>query len=250
MTGLLRSALLPALLWLALLPGAAFSTAPERSNEDLARDARDKTEQIIAFAGITPGMHVADLLAGGGYWSDWLRETVGSDGHVLLYNNPQYAKFAREDLAERVASGRLEGVEQRVAPIEAMALGEATFDRIVMVMALHDLYWVDESAGWPAIDHESALKQVVAALKPGGALLVIDHAAFAGSGTDAVNSLHRIDEAFVRRTLERHGLLFEAESTLLRNAADKRSKGVFDPKVKGKTDRFVHLYRKPAESKD
>jgi len=246
MSGLLRSAL----LLLALLPTAAFTTAPERSAEDLARDARDKTERIIEFAGIAPGMHVADLLAGGGYWSDWLRETVGRDGHVLLYNNPQYAKFAAEDLAERVASGRLEGVEQRVAPIDAMALGEATFDRIVMVMALHDLYWVDEKAGWPAIDHEGALKQVVAALKPGGALLVIDHAALAGSGTDAVNALHRIDEAFVRRTLERHGLVREAESTLLRNPADQRLKGVFDPKVKGKTDRFVHLYRKPAASKD
>ena len=236
----------PVLLSLTLLSPLAYATAPERSAEDLARDARDKTEQIIAFAGIEPGMRVADLLAGGGYWSDWLRETVGAEGHVLLYNNPQYAKFAAEDLAERVASGRLDGVEQRVAPLEAMGLGEAGFDRAVMVMALHDLYWVDDKAGWPAIDHEAALRQVVAALKPGGALLVVDHAALAGSGTDAVSSLHRIDEAFVRKTLERHGLVLEAESTLLRNPADKRLKGVFDPKVKGKTDRFVHLYRKPA----
>lgn len=236
----------PVLMSLALLAPLAQATPPERSAEDLARDARDHTQQLIEFAGIAPGMHVADLLAGGGYWSDWLRETVGSDGHVLLYNNPQYAKYAAEDLAERVASGRLEGVEQRVAPPDAMGLGEATFDRVVMVMALHDLYWVDEKGGWPAIDHEGALKQVVAALKPGGALLVVDHAALPGSGTDAVASLHRIDEAFVRKTLERHGLVLEAESPLLRNPADKRLKGVFDPKVKGRTDRFVHLYRKPA----
>jgi predicted methyltransferase len=241
MTRLLRS-VLPLF---ALLPALALATPAERSAEDLARDARDKTEQVIAFAGIAPGMRVADLFGGGGYWADWLQETVGNDGHVLLYNNPQYARYAAEDLADRAGSGRLERVEQRVAPPEAMALGEAGFDRVVMVMALHDVYWVDEKAGWSAIDHEGFLRQLVAALKPGGKLLVIDHAALAGSGTDAVNALHRIDEAFVRRTLERHGLVFEAESTLLRNPDDKRLKGVFDPKVKGKTDRFVHLYRKP-----
>lgn len=236
-----------ALLLLALSPLAALATAPERSAEDFARDARDKTEQLIAFAGIAPGMHVADLLAGGGYWSDWLQETVGNDGHVLLYNNPQYAKFAAADLLERVESGRLARIEQRVAPTDAMRLGQATLDRIVMVMALHDLYWVAPDKGWPAQDPERFLAQVAEALKPGGALLVVDHAALPGSGTDAVNALHRIDEAFLRAAIERHGLVFEAESGLLRNPQDDRLTGVFDPKIKGRTDRFVHLYRKPAE---
>lgn len=234
-----------ALSLFALLAPLAQATPPERSAEDLARDARDKTEQVIAFAGIAPGMRAADLLAGGGYWSDWLRETVGAEGHVLLFNNPQYGNFAAEDLAERVASGRLDGVEQKVAPLEAMDLGEAAFDRIVMVMALHDVYWIDPP-NWPKQDTDAFLRQLVAALQPGGKLLVLDHAALAGSGTDAVNALHRIDEAFVRKELERHGLVFEAESDLLRNPKDKRLKGVFNEKVKGKTDRFIHLYRKPA----
>lgn len=243
MSRLLRSAL----LLFTLLPLAAQATAPERSAEDFARDARDKTEQLIAFAGIAPGMHVADLLAGDGYWSDWLQETVGNDGHVLLYNNAQYARFAAEDLLERVESGRLERVEQRVAPTDAMGLGEATFDRVVMVMALHDLYWVAPDKGWPAQDPERFLAQVSAALKPGGALLVVDHAALAGSGSEAVNTLHRIDEAFLRQAIEKHGPVPEAESDLLRNPQDDRLRGVFDPQIKGKTDRFVHLYRKPAK---
>lgn len=239
--------LLACVLPLLLLPVVAAATAPERSAEDFARDARDKPEQLIAFAGIAPGMQVADLLAGGGYWSDWLQETVGNDGHVLLYNNAQYAKFAAEDLAERVESGRLERVEQRVAPTDAMGLGTASFDRIVMVMALHDLYWVAPDQGWPAQDHEAFLAQLAAALKPGGALLLVDHAAVAGSGTAAVNTLHRIDEAFLRQAIEQHGLVFEAESDLLRNPQDDRRRGVFEPQIKGRTDRFVHLYRKPAK---
>jgi predicted methyltransferase len=238
--------LIAALFALLCVASPAGATPAERTAEDLARDQRDHPEQLLAFAGVAPGMRVADLLAGGGYWSDWLRETVGGEGHVLLHNNAQYARYAADDLNDRTASGRLDGVQQRVAPTDAMLLEPAGYDRIVIVMALHDLYWVDDASGWPKQDHEAFLRQVVSALKPGGKLLVIDHAALAGSGTDAVNALHRIDEAFVRRTLERHGLQFEAESDLLRNPKDTRLKGVFDPKVKGRTDRFVHLYRKPA----
>ena len=42
-----------------------------------------------------------------------------------------------------------------------------------------------------------------------------------------------------------HGLAWEASNPVLRNADDDRSKGVLDPSIRGKTDRFVHFYRKP-----
>ena len=42
----------------------------------------------------------------------------------------------------------------------------------------------------------------------------------------------------------KHGLVLETSSDALRNPGDDRSKPVFDPAVRGKTDRFVHLYRK------
>jgi predicted methyltransferase len=236
---------LQSLLWL-LLPVLALAAPPPRSAEDIERDARDKPQEILAFAGVAPGMHVADLFAGGGYWSELLQAAVGDEGHVLLYNNAGYAKYGAEALEARFAEGRLRQIEQRVAPTDAMGLGEATLDRAIMVMAFHDLYWVDEKQGWPAIDRDAFIAQAVAALKPGGALLIVDHAAVAGSGTDAVNTLHRIDEAFVQATLEKHGLKLESTSPLLRQSGDDHGKHVFDKAIQGRTDRFVQLYRKPA----
>ena len=127
-----------------------------------------------------------------------------------------------------------------------MGLGEQRFDRAIMVMSLHDVYWVNEKEGWPAIDRDRFLDQVVTALKPGGALLVVDHAAADDFTLDQVDALHRINEHFVQSELERHGLTLEAQSDLLRRQDDDHRLNVFNPAIRGKTDQFVQLYRKPA----
>ncbi len=106
------------------------------------------------------------------------------------------------------------------------------------------LYYVDEKDGWPGIDASGFLDQLRAALKPGGRLLIVDHAAAAGSGNAPAQALHRIDEAFAKKDIASHG--FELEKTWdgYRNPGDDLTKLVFDPAVRGKTDRFTHLYRK------
>lgn len=227
-----------------MLLTAAGAAAP-RSAADRERDAREQPQAVLDFAGVGPGMQVADLFGGGGYWSELLLQRVGADGHVLLYNNPGYQGYAQKDQDIRFADGRLDAIERRVRDAADMQLADASLDRVVMVMAFHDLYWVDEKEGWPAIDRSGFIRQIVRALKPGGALLIVDHAAAAGSGSEAVNALHRIDEQFVRSELEAGGLRFESASELLRNADDARTRHVFDAAIRGHTDRFVHLYRKP-----
>ena len=230
-----------------LLLGFAFGTAQaERSAADLERDARDQPQAIMQFAGVSTGMQIADLFGRGGYYSELLAEAVGESGHVLLYNNPAYAAYGRDALTQRFANGTPKQIAQRVAAVEDMGLGQARFDRAFLVMSLHDVYWVNEKEGWPAIDRDLFLRQVVAALKPGGALLVVDHRAPDGFDISQVDALHRIDPAFVQAELERHGLKLEKTSNLLQQAGDDRSLNVFNPQVRGKTDRFVHLYRKPA----
>jgi predicted methyltransferase len=109
-------------------------------------------------------------------------------------------------------------------------------------MSYHDLYWVDEKEGWPKIDSDNFLKQLHAALKPGGRLLIVDHAAKEGTGSSAAQTLHRIDEAFTKKDFTSHGFAFEKAFTGYRNTTDDHTKMVFDESIRGKTDRFAHLY--------
>jgi predicted methyltransferase len=85
-----------------------------------------------------------------------------------------------------------------------------------------------------------------AALKPGGVLVVIDHAAAEGSDVSVTSTLHRIDRGQVVRELEAAGFVLEDESQVLRNPADDHALRVFEGEIRGHTDQFVLRFRKPA----
>lgn len=222
-------------------------TRPTRTDADRERDGRDQPEAVLALAGFKAGDRIADIFGGGGYYSEILSDVVGDKGRVLLINNPPYYAYAKKDLEPRLTSGRMHNVEHRILPPENMQLGEGSLDGALIVMSYHDLYVADPEGGWPAIDAGQFIDQIVAALKPGAVLLIVDHAARDGSGKADTQALHRIDEAFAIADFKAHGLEFDASIPVLRNAADDRSKNVFDAAIKGHTDRFVHRYRKPAD---
>ena len=224
---------------------AAAVASPERSAKDRERDARDKPAELLAFAGLKPGMKVADVLGGGGYWSEILARAVGPSGSVTLVNNPGYFNFGKDDLKTRFGDGRLKEVKRRVFELSNMDLGRGQFDLITIYLSYHDIYWVDEEGyGWPKVDADRFLTQLHEALKPGGKLLIVDHAAVAGTGKSAAQDLHRIDEAFTKKDIAGHGFLLEKSWPNLRNSADDHTKDVFDEAIRGKTDRFTHLYRR------
>jgi len=218
--------------------------APERSAKDRERDAVDKPAELLAFAGVKPGDKVADVFGGGGYWSEILARAVGPSGSVSLVNNEGYANFARDGIKARFADGRLEQVKQVVGPTNNLGMGKDQLDLIIIFMSYHDIYWVDEKEGWPKIDADNFVEQLRAALKPGGKLLIVDHAAKAGTGSSAAQTLHRIDEEFTRKDFTSHRFKLEKTWDGLRNSADDHTKQVFDPAIRHKTDRFTQLYVK------
>jgi hypothetical protein len=75
--------------------------------------------------------------------------------------------------------------------------------------------------------------------------VIVDHAAAAGAGAGDAQSLHRIDPASVREEVEAAGFVLEAESSMLANKDDPHSIKVFDPSIKGETDRFAFRFKKP-----
>lgn len=218
---------------------------PGRSADDLKRDATDHPAAVLRAAGIKPGMQVADFLAADGYYSELLSYVVGDSGHVLLLNNPAYDKFANNAWQQRIDRQHLDNVEHRTIDPAAMGLAPGSLDAIVMVKVYHDLYWVAPQDGWPRIDVPAVLDQLVAALKPGGLILVVDHSAKPGSGSSVAGSLHRIGETFMRADFQAHGLKFVRKSDVLRNHEDRFDKISYKPPMLGKTDRFVYVFRKP-----
>ena len=223
---------------------ATAVAAAERSDKDRERDVRDKPAELMSFAGITTGMKIADVFGGGGYWTELMARAVGPEGHVELVNNSPYFAFTAKELKARFEGNRLPSADQVTVETADMKLSSKAYDLIVIFMSYHDLYYIDEKDGWPAIDAGHFLDQLHAALKPGGHLLIVDHAAAAGSGSSAAQSLHRIDEEFAKKDIASHGFKLEKTWDGYRNSTDDKTKVVFDSVVRGKTDRFTHLYAK------
>jgi len=223
---------------------AAAVARPERSAEDRTRDATDHPADVLRLSGIKPGMQVADFLAADGYYSELLSTIVGPKGHVLLLNNPPYDKFVSNAWEKRISDHHLANVEHRTIDMAHLGLTNASLDAIVMVKVYHDLYWVAPEFNWPKIDAPAVLDQLARALKPGGTVLVVDHAAKAGTGSSVAGELHRIDEAFARQQFEAHGFEFVRSSDLLRKPEDARDQLTFKGPMVGKTDRFIYLFRK------
>jgi predicted methyltransferase len=218
---------------------------PGRLPADIARDAHSHPEAVIPLLQLQSGDRVADIWAGSGYYSELLGSVVGEEGEVLLINNAAYQQFAAKSLAERFEGRQLTGVTVHQAEAEDLGLGEQQLNAAVIIMSYHDIYHVDDKNGWRAIDQAGFLRQIFTGLKPGGRFLIVDHVAESGSGSRDAQELHRIDPEFARSDIESYGFVFEASSDVLRNPDDDHSLMVFDPAIRGKTDRFLLVFRKP-----
>jgi predicted methyltransferase len=86
-------------------------------------------------------------------------------------------------------------------------------------------------------------KAIHAALEPGGLYVILDHSAKDGAGVTEVKNLHRIEEKVVVEEITRAGFELARKGDFLRNPADPRDGNVFGP-LRGKTDRFVLVFRK------
>jgi predicted methyltransferase len=188
-------------------------------------------------------MVVADIFSAGGYYTELLAGVVGTTGKVLAINNVPYAQFSKEDRKKRYTEGRLKNVEHHLVEASYMNIAPGSVDLAVIVMGYHDVYWIEEKEGWPEINADGFLDSIKRMLKPGGKLLIVDHNAAAGTGKEIAGKLHRLNEDWSKKSLVAHGFVFEKSYDGLRNSKDQFDKMVYDAAVKGKTDRYVHLYR-------
>jgi predicted methyltransferase len=225
---------------------AAAIASPTRPAADREQDAVRKPAEILAFLGVEPGQTVLDAFSAGGYYTELLSSLVGAKGEVVAYNNPPYAKFAAKGIAARYADDRLPNVRQVTAEVDELELAPNSLDAALFVMSYHDMYWRPADGSWARTDPMQMLHKLHAAMKVGGVVLVQDHvAASGGDVAEVVDKLHRIDPAIVKRDFKAAGFALEAESDALAHPDDDHTLGVFDPKIRGRTDQFVMKFRRP-----
>lgn len=216
----------------------------QRFDSDKAQDERRKPAEILAFSRVKPGMTVLDVMAGSGYYSELFSYIVGDTGKVYLHNVPEKAE--REDMQEKIGqrlnNNRLSNVEAIAAPVTQFDLPQAA-DLIVLSKIFHDFY-VPEASDERDGRINEFMQQLESNLKPSGRILLIDHSAPKGSGTELTSKTHRIDEAFVQKTFEQNGFKLVATTDLLRQSKDDRTLNIWESEVRNKTDRFVMLFEK------
>lgn len=220
---------------------AAALADPARTPAQMALDAQRRPAEILAFIGLHQGESIVDVWPGG-YWDLLFSDVVGPTGQVIAWWPLEAAKAEQVSVPEN-GSHPMAGHPNLVAlsgPTAAFTT-PAQVDVVWIRQNYHDLY--DKFMG-PA-DVPGFNKAVFKALKPGGLYVVIDHSAPEGSGLAATDTTHRIDGAVVKRDMAAAGFVFDRESDLLRNPADTRDKLVFDKAIRGHTDQFIYVFRKP-----
>jgi predicted methyltransferase len=222
---------------------SALLAAADRTEADRKVDGVRHPDQLLAFLSVGPGMHVADLGAGGGYTTELLARAVGPSGAVYSQNDPDLLKrFLDKPFTERLARPinknvvRVERTFDDPLPPDAQNL-----DVVVMYIFYHDVVWI-------GADRDKMNKAIFAALKPGGAYVVVDASANAADGIGAVKTLHRIDEGVVRAEVAKAGFVLADTADFLRNPSDARDWNS-SPRAAadrlGTEDRFVLKFVKP-----
>lgn len=255
---------------------AEIVASPDRSAADRTNDLRRKPELMLAFVGVREGMVALDVSAGGGYTTELLARTIGPAGSVYGQSQPRdpnrapILPTAPEGKSAPVAAPEAAPAAPRSAPLRtsAIALTErgamlrraavaaapivvvvqkfespvpaalATqgLDLVTLMFNYHDL-------GFLGVDRAQMNRALFSALKPGGLYVIADHAGRDGTGISESGTLHRIEEAFLRREVEAGGFRFVAEAAFLRNPNDPRDRNTPNPPQP--KDEFVLKFVKP-----
>lgn len=226
-------------------PPAAVADA-SRPAKDVEKDASRKPADMVAFAMVKPGDTVMDVWPGGGYWSRIFSKVVGPKGKVLAYVPAEITGFKSDPLGVAKAMAAEPGLGNVEAVSDPLAAPPpAEFQNTLDVVWTFENYHDFHDSFMNGADVDGFNKAVFLMLKPGGYYVIVDHAAPAGSGLANTEDLHRIDPATLRAEVEKAGFVFDGESKVLANPNDPRTAKVFDPAIRGNTDRFAYRFRKP-----
>jgi predicted methyltransferase len=226
-----------------LAPYRAIVDAPDRTPDDKKLDEGRHPAELLAFIGVKPGMRVAEIGAAGGYTSELLARAVGPTGAVYGQNTKgMLERFAEKPWTARLSKPIMKNVVRVDREFDdPLPKDVHDLDSVVIVLFYHDTVWLK-------VDRDKMNHAILAALKPGGSYVVVDHRSRDGAGTADTESLHRIEESVVREEVQRAGFRFASSADFLKNPSDTRDWST-SPRTagerRGTSDRFVLKFVKP-----
>ena len=215
----------------------AIIAAPDRTDADRQTDKRRDPLKILDFTGVKTGMTVLDMGAGGGYSTELMARAVGPGGKVYAQDHDT-APRAKERFEARIKTGAMKNVTPLDRPFDDPVPAEEAgkIDLITFFFFYHDTTYMN-------VDRAAMNKKLLAALKPGGFLIIADHSAKEGAGTSVGKTLHRIEQNALEKEVLAAGFQLIAAGEFLRHPSDTRDVRIFDSKVP--VDEFVLKYQKP-----
>jgi predicted methyltransferase len=223
---------------------AALVAAPDRTEDDKKLDPGRSPAQLLAFLDVRPGMKVGELVAGRGYTTELLARAVAPSGTVYA-NNPPAAvqRFVGKPWAERLERPANKDVVRCDRDLEDPFPPEVkNLDLVVMYANYHD------AVGLFKTNTAKMNAAVFAALRPGGRYAIVDSSARAGTGAADVETLHRIDEEYVKKEVQAAGFKLERSDDFMRNPSDPRDWNASPNAAgekRGTSDRFALMFLKP-----
>ncbi len=216
---------------------AALLAAPDRSDADRQADKRRDPVPFLVFANVRPGMKVLDMGAGGGYSTELLARAVAPGGIVYSQNPPDLPDRPKTTFEARLKTPAMKDVVVEMRPFDdPLPPDVGGLDLITFLFFYHDTTYM-------TVDRAAMNRKLLAALKPGGYLVIADHSALPGQGISVGKTLHRIEESTLRHEVEAAGFRFVAEGNFWRNPGDTHDFPSYRPTVP--VDNFVLKFQKP-----
>jgi predicted methyltransferase len=227
----------------ATIAGALADEGRPASDRQL--DAGRRPAVILDLLNVRRGDRVLDVLASPGYYSELLAQLVGPDGKVTAYDPPQFVASpgARSNWSDRIR--RRPNIRQDLQPLHATIFDKNQYDRALLHLAYHETYWESARYGLHRMEPRRFARMLFEALRERGRIVIVDHAAQSGEEPrSSVDRYHRIDPAVVIADFEAAGFKLAVRSVELSNPWDDRQIGIFDPRVRGRTDRMILVFQK------
>jgi predicted methyltransferase len=242
---MIAAALFAAPIILAAKEAPNWLAAAGRDAGNVKLDAGRKPLDTLAFFGLKKDAKVLDFGAGGGYYTEIMARIVGPKGTVTALTPAGSVSSDKAKAKWATLTSGYKNVKQAIASFDGFPAAPKSYSFVLFHLEYHDLYWQSERFGVGRTEPDVVLKKLFGAVKPGGIIGVVDHMGKKGDTRAIVDATHRIDPEVVKADFVRAGFKFAGESQHLRMTGDDYSKNVFDPVLRGKTDRFVLKFTRP-----